>query len=742
MKQSSWIIVAAGVVMTAACIVLYVLQPPFIQNVSAKAYDAMLARACKDPVAGVVAVVDLDDASLNRFGQWPWARYRVAELTRKIFEAGASVVAFDVVFAEADRTSPAMVKKDVEAFFSLRNVAIEGIPPDKQDYDHIFAEVLKKGKVVLGCQMHFSTVPLKEEDVSANFDPNYRGFTQVMGDADRFLVQASTVTLPIPELRQSAKIGFFNAFPDADGIVRRNPLVWALASRKYHALALEAVRLYIDSEGCLAVGTPAGIEDFRIKGIPGSVPTDYNARVLVNYRRTQQKDTESGFSSTFPVYSAMSVLDGKVPAGALTNKIVFIGASAIGLKDVKASPLTQFFSGVEVHATIVDNILAGDMLVCPGWTLGVDVFVIGLTGIFLTLLIARGRSWLSFLITVVTILMCYVVSLWLMDKKNIVFVPAWTILSIVTMYPVLTMIKFWQEEIQKRQVRNMFGTMVSHKVLHFMETHPGSFSLSGRKTEATMFFSDVAGFTTISESLDPMKLSQLLNRYLSPMTRIIMDRNGYVDKFEGDAIMAVWGVPFAMQDHAVQACLAAVEQQEELDRIRPALKEEFGYEIRVRMGLNSGVVTAGNMGSDMRFQYTVMGDAVNQAARLEPVNKDYGTRIIIGEKTRLAAGDAVEVRMLDRLVVKGKTEPITIYELLARKGGLSQERSKVVALYEEALRLHWDRKWDEAVERLDGALALDPDDRPSANMRERIEVYKVNAPPEGWAGETIRATKD
>ena len=311
----------------------------------------------------------------------------------------------------------------------------------------------------------------------------------------------------------------------------------------------------------------------------------------------------------------VDVLEGRISPKALAGKIVFVGTSAVGLNDMKASPLTQFFPGVEVHATIADNILTGDMLSRPSWIVGVDSLAILLMGVFLTIFINRGKSWLSFLVSVAMILLSLKLSLVMLEKFHLVVVPAWVILSVVIIYPVLTMIKFWQEELQKKRVRDMFGTMVSTTVLHYLENHPGSFSLSGQKREATMFFSDVAGFTTISETLEPGQLSHLLNSYLSPMTQIIMERGGYVDKYEGDAIMAEWGVPYPVQDHAVQACLAALEQQAKLAELRPMLKNQYGKEIWVRMGLNSGTVTAGNMGSDKRFQYTVMGDAVNQAAR-------------------------------------------------------------------------------------------------------------------------------
>jgi adenylate cyclase len=743
MKKISPVVVV-GLLLTFLCLSLFVSGPAFIQAVSNYAYDAFIRRVHQSAKSDRVVIVDLDDASLQKYGQWPWPRYRVARLTESILDAGAAVVGFDIVFAERDRTSPVVLEQDLSTNFSV-NIKIEGVPAHLTDFDLLFANVLKKGKTILGCSMMPSDKAI--DRIDERLDPYFRshingrtvGRRGDVKDLKEYLMQSQGMAIAIPELNEASKTAFFNAVPDSDSIVRSNPLVWGYGDRIYPSLALEAVMLYMDFTRCTISYDEQGLVDIRLKDLV--IPTDKLGRMMVNYR-TIREDSPVGFSSSFPTYSAGAVLEGKFPPNALKGKIVFVGASAVGLKDIKASPLTQFFSGVEVHATIVDNILANDMLSNPSWMVGVNSLAIVLMGIFLTIFINRGRSWLSFLVSVAMILLAIKMSLILLESFHLVFIPAWVILSIIVIYPVLTMIKFWQEELQKKRVRDMFGTMVSPTVLHYLENHPGSFSLSGQKREASMFFSDVAGFTTISETLQPEQLSHLLNSYLSPMTNIIMERGGYVDKYEGDAIMAEWGVPYPMEDHAAQACLAALEQQEKLAELRPMLKQQYGKEIWVRMGINSGSVTAGNMGSDKRFQYTVMGDAVNQAARLEPVNKDYGTRIIIGETTYEEAKGIVEARLIDKLIVKGKTTPICIYELLARKGQLTPEKRDLMDLYQEGLTLYWERDWEKALACLERALALDPGDGPSAIIRSRIIEFQKTPPPENWTGEYRRMSKD
>lgn len=742
MKRISPVIVV-GLALTAACCYVSTVRPPFIQWINNFAYDYFMRVTARPVQSNRVAIVDVDDASLAEHGQWPWPRYLVAQMTQKLFAAGASVVAFDVVFPEADRTSPKEIEKDLERYLD-RNVDFKGMPEDLADFDSYFANVLEEGRVILGCSMHWTP---SATPADPKVDPNYWPYYQLKSydgtspeRLSRFLLQASTLTVSIPKLREVCEVGFFNAVTDNDSIVRSNPLIWTYGNRLYPSLALEAIRIDGDLQPCNVHYDHQGAIGIQLRHI--QIPTDDQGRLVIKYRTLQEKDSTTGFQSSFPTYSAMDVLSEKAGSNAFAGKIVFVGTSAIGLKDVKATPLTQFFSGVETHATIVDNILSGDILKNPLEMRMIQPLIVLSLGVFLTILIARARSWVSFITAIAAISLGIIASGLVLQQMNIVFVPTWIILTTVILYIVLTVIRFWQEELQKKRVRNMFGTMVSSDVLQYLEDNPGSFSLSGEKAEATILFSDVAGFTSISETLEPARLSDLLNRYLSPMTQLIMARHGYVDKYEGDAIMAEWGVPFPMEDHAKQACLSALEQQRELKELRPWLKKAFGHDLHVRMGINSGTVTAGNMGSEGRMQYTVMGDAVNLAARFEPANKDYRTLIIIGEHTYMEAAEFIEVRLLDRIVVMGKKRPIGIYELLSETGGISDTKRRVVQLYEEALQLHWESKWDPAIKSIDEALKLDRRDTPSANMKARIENYRINPPDDTWTGEYVRLTKD
>lgn len=742
MKRISPVIVA-GVLLTVLCMALCVYPPALVRDLAARSYDVFLRRSCEAPKSKAVALVDVDEASLAELGQWPWPRYLLARLTDRLFEAGASVVAFDVVFPEPDRTSPAEIAADMKRHLGI-DVTWQGIPDAYADSDAVFARSLKGKRAVLACVMQPCDDPAADPDISNDLRTQSSIFPRKEanseGDAHPFLMQAEGITISIPRLADAAHRGAIMMDVGEDVIVRAVPMVWALGDKRlYPSLSLEALRLHLGGDQCLVAFNRHGVTDIRIKDV--QLPVDHGGRLRVNYRRLRM-DAGSGFDSSFPLHSAMDVLAGRVDPEALDGRIVFVGTSAAGLKDLRATPLTPTFSGVEVHATAVDNILAGDALLRPNWVPGAQVVAILLAGLAMTWIALRFSAWVAFGGSMGMAAAVVFLSYSLLARAHFVFTPVWVVATVAIMYPVLTMLRFWQAERHRRRVRKMFATMVSRDVLKFLEDNPGSFSLTGRRTEATMCFTDVAGFSAISEALEPERLTELLNRYLSPMTSIIMERRGYVDKYEGDLIMAEWGVPFRLDDHAAQACFAALEQRQKLAELRPVLKEVFGHDIHMRMGINTGIVTAGNMGSEQRFQYTVMGDAVNLASRLEPVNKDYGTEIIIGSTTYEAAKDHVEARLLDRILVQGKQQPTRIYELLGRKGELPQTRARVVALYEEALKLHWERCWDEAGERLKQALEADPADGPCRALDRRIRGYVAEPPPVDWGGVHVRVAKD
>ncbi|MBN2302629.1 MAG: CHASE2 domain-containing protein, partial [Lentisphaerae bacterium] len=410
-------VIVIGLVVTILSLVLFISGPGFVQAISNNAYDAFLRQTCREPQSDVVVIVDINEQSLSReeYGQWPWPRHLVAKLNDRILELGASVVAYDIVFAECDRTSPSAVENSINRHFDL-NVTMSGIPEEVRDFDALFANSLRRGKTILGCYMRYSTNP-GDVDMTVDqlFAPRY--FAIGKGDITNHLLRADQITISIPKLTDASVSAYFNAFPDDDNIVRSNPLVWGYGERIYPALALEAIRLYKNVPQGNIRYDEQGILHVRLKD--EIIPTDSAGRIVVNYRKVK-KDIRTGFTSSFPSYSAADVIEGKLSPGVFKGKIVFVGTSAVGLRDVKATPVSAEFSGVEVHATIVDNILAGDILQIPLGMVAVQALAIIIVGVFLTLFIKKSRSWLSFLMSLAIILGLLKVSLVILEKYHLV----------------------------------------------------------------------------------------------------------------------------------------------------------------------------------------------------------------------------------------------------------------------------------------------------------------------------------
>jgi len=427
------------------------------------------------------------------------------------------------------------------------------------------------------------------------------------------------------------------------------------------------------------------------------------------------------------------------------DKVALIGVSLEELHDNKYTPFYNYggvqrlMPGVETHAHAIQTMIDGSFIkVVP---ILVNILIIFILSMITAVMVIFARPVIGGAVTVILSAGVITGAFWLFTHQSIWIYLIPLVVTVVSSYGGNVIYLFLSEQKEKKKIRGMFQTYMSPKVLKYLEDHPDAFSLSGEKREATMFFSDVQAFTTISESLSAEELSIVLNKYLSPMTDILMKYDGYVDKYEGDAIMCDFGVPMEDPDHAWKACYAALDQQKKLDVLRGEIKKEHGVDIFVRMGINSGVVSAGNMGSAQRFQYTVMGDAVNQASRFEGANKQYGTYLMIGEETYKRVVDYIEVRILDKLVVKGKLIPITVYELLARKGELSKEQLTIREYFIKGIELYWDRKWKEAIKQFELAISVNGQDPPSKVFIERCKIYTDNPPGDDWQGEFVMTTK-
>lgn len=572
-------------------------------------------------------------------------------------------------------------------------------------------------------------------------------------------------TLPTNILRDCAQHGFINVPRDVDGIIRRVPLVlgFEFAHPRTHAVR----RAFVPSFALLAVLRHWGLDQKALEVHFGRhvrirrpdapdvvVPIDNAGNLFLNFKGRIRDFHNVSLASLLASGEAVlaDLVDSEDTGRAderravlerirhtVAGRLAMVGLTATGATDSGPCPVDPQTPYVHIHMTAAENILTG-RFIAPLGPLG-RALVLGLVALGYTALSVRLRvvhlSWATAGFAVGYLALCY----GLLHADVALMPVVQPMLWVGLTYPGVMVFRYCGEERGRKMVRRMFSTMVSPEVLTFMEENPESFSLSGQRAEATVMFSDVSGFTSIAERLAPEALSELLNTYFTAMTDIIMRSGGYVDKYQGDAIMADWGIPYPDPRHAEAACLAALEQQEALARIRPELERRFGSIVDVRMGLCSGPVSAGNMGSAQRFQYTVMGDTVNQAARFEPANKSYGTRIIVGDTTVRLAGEAMETRLLDRILVTGKQVPVAIHELLGRRGTLDEPTKALVAAYESALRWHWERRWPEAVRQLEQALSIRPQDTPSRVLLARIRDYMRAEPEAAWQGEYRQIAK-
>jgi len=708
------------------CLGLYLFENriDFIRAVNNAYYDQLLTSYHTEVQSGSVAIIDLDEASLEQFGQWPWPRYRIADLTQKIIDAGARVVVFDIVFPEEDRTSPKSILNDIEDRFGVKG-EIQNLPPELLDFDDIFAKTLASHPTVLGSHLHMNQ-SANAKVVKSNHK-SYKDRVILKGlykGARRpALLNADKITVSIPKLADACgNIAFFNSDADykVDDQLRVVPLILALGKdRIYPSLALEGVRLFHGQEKIIVEYDEISFKKLRVG--PCEIDIGDYGCIGVNYRSIQGENEGTEFSFQ-PSFSASSLMKGELDPRNLQDRIVFVGTSAPGLKDLKATPLSHKFSGVEVQATIADNILAGDNITNLPYSKVIQIFSI-IFICFVTILInGRCTALRSSLITVLIVTALIAASVHLFTAYHIRYIPLHEILALVAIYTFISLISFWEQEKQTRWIRNVFGSMVSPQVLKKLEEQSTELHSLSSKEEAHIMFVDLKSFTEISERLTPDQTSSLLKQFLSTTSNIVLEEEGAVDKFIGDAVMAVWGVPFKVKNPAIRTCETALKIKEAVEGLKEKMKTDFDYDIDMRIGINSGEVIAGNFGSETKYQYTVIGDTVNVAARLEPLNKKYNTKILIGEETKSQLDDQFVVRKIAKVTVKGKIDEVQVYELLARNFAELGERASAIKKYINATTLVEQGQHDAAITELEEAQKLDPQDTPTKILLEKLNM--------------------
>ncbi len=725
------------IAITFLMVALFFANPPFLHFMELKALDLRMVSRGKVAPSGAVVIATVDEKSLSELGRWPWPRTTIARLVDKLKKDGAKAVGFDIVFAEPDSNSSLQALKALEKELkgSANPAVLKALERKRSlaDTDAALARSIAKAEnVSLGYFFHLS-----KRDVAHLTEKEIEERTSLISGSRYQMVQAKTGTKPdegafvhaytaepnLPAISEAgANGGYFNAFPDADGVIRWAPLVIRIGDDFYTPLSLALLQQYFDWEPMVLQLADFGVEGIRAGEI--RVPTDETGRVLINYL---------GPGKTFPHYSISDIIKGRLDPDTFKDKIVIVGATAIGIYDLRVTPFSSVYPGVEIHATVIDNILRKNFLQQTAWTSFVDFLTIIGLGFLIGLVLPRFDAVRGILFSGAVLAGFVVVNTILFTRLNLWFNLIYPALAVLAVYSGVTVYRYITEEREKQKIRGAFQYYLTGSVINEMLKDPTKLKLGGDKKNLTVLFSDIRGFTTISEKLSPEELVHLLNEYLTSMTDLVFKYDGLLDKYMGDAIMAVWGAPLDQPDHARRACRTALEMLTELRKLQKKWEAEGRPPMDIGVGINTGDMVVGNMGSQMRFDYTVMGDSVNLGSRLEGINKEYGTNIVVSEFTYTAVQDDFFCRELDSVRVKGKHLPVKIYELLGERREAARFEPWL-KVFEEGLARYKEGRWDEAIASFEKVLEVKPGDPPAVLYISRCRALKEN-PPEGeWDG--------
>lgn len=698
-------------------------------------YDFRVRLFMPNTIDERIVIVDLDERSLAEVGRWPWGRQHVASLLDALtVHYRAAAVGFDVIFAEADESSGLKILERIAAN-QLRGDAayrraLDALRPEL-DHDRLFTEALRGRPVILGAFFDDSKGARQTGELPAPALPadSFAGRDQYVHAYPGF-----SANLPAFQ-RAAAGGGHVNALVDGDGNVRRVALLVEGGGAYHEAFSLAIARLVL-SGGPLRPGFPDDYSpmewvEFTTPGGKVSIPVDGDISALVPFR---------GRAGSFRYIPAVDVMTRKADPALLADRIVLVGSSAAGLNDLRATPADPVLPGVEVHATMISGILDGVVKDKPAFLLGADILLLGILGGLLALALPLLSPFRGTLLAGIAIAALVGGNLWLWQAANLVMPLAGTALALLVIYVCNMSWGFFVESRSKRQFASLFGQYVPPELVDEMARDPEAYSMEGRNEQLTVLFSDVRGFTTISEGLDPKELARLMNAYLGAMTEVVRRKRGTLDKYIGDAIMAFWGAPVADPEHATHAIETALEMQVELRKLDEPFRQRGWPVLHIGIGINSGTMTVGDMGSPVRKSYTVMGDAVNLGSRLEGITKEYDVGIVVGEDARrLAPGFAY--RELDRVRVKGKDEPVAIHQPLGRAGDITPAEADALRKWTDALAHFRQQHWDAAEVALRTLVAADPGRRLYHLYLERIAHLRSDPPGPGWDGVTTFKTK-
>jgi adenylate cyclase len=687
-----------------------------------------------------IVIVDIDEKSLVEVGRWPWSRNVMADLVNHLVDHyQIKAAGFDVQFSEPDLSSgyttlEALAKSDFNEIPSFAK-KLEELKP-QLDYDERFAEALKGKPIVLGYLMSEKqkkgVLPQPAFSAADLDGRQLRAITGVGYEAN------------ISILQQAARAGgFFNADLDPDGTLRSSPLVVQIGDKYYESLGLATARVALGATAMRPIFVRHSdvnygrLESITLNNEPYArrIPVEDQMKVQIDFRG------KGGIKGGgFRYISATDVLHDRVPFDQLAQRIVLIGTTAPGLNDLRSAPMNNEFPGVEAHADIIASIMDGHFKQKPDYSAGFNFVQVLLVGIVLIFALSLLKPLPSILFTLTLAIAAIWFNFWIFRVYDLVLPVAVTLILILSLFMLNVAWGYWFEFRKGRAMTNLFGEYVAPELVEVMADDPEHYNMEGDKRELTIMFADVRGFTTISEGLEANDLREYINLYLTAVSEDIRGNRGTLDKYIGDCVMSFWGAPVALPDHAARGVATALLMQQSAEKLNNEFIARGWPPLKIGIGVNTGEVRVGDMGSKIRKAYTVMGDPVNLASRLEGITKEYGVGIVVGELTKAAAPEFA-YRELDRVKVKGKNEPVAIYQPVGLERDIDETTRRELARWHNALDLFRTQKWD-AAESIIRELYETYSERYLYEIYlDDIVDFRANPPGPDWDGVTTYKTK-
>ena len=702
----------------------------FIKSLEYMAYDTRLEISMPRKLDDRIVLIEIDEKSLSEIGRWPWNRSVMASLVDQLFDTyHIDLLGIDVVFPEPDNSSglkklQMLAKgplKDSPEFLSILKKLEQRL-----NYDKLFAQSLKNRRVVLGYSFTDSskTGKLPKQFISETELPVHS-------------YKATGFAANLPAFQDNAlTAGHFTIIPDADGIVRRIPMLYNYNGQFYKSFSLAIAWAALGSPEIQFGLATTGEASYKLEFLQlgnRQIPVDEYIQTLIPFR---------GRSGHYPYISASDILSGRIKDKTLLqNKIVLLGTSAEGLSDLRATPIQENFPGVEIHANILSGILDNNLMSAPDSIIGLEIVLLIIIGCLMIIVLPLLAPLTATIATFAIFGSICLFNLFIWNQLQLVLPLATIFLLIWTLFLFNMSYGYIIESSNKRNLKKLFGQYVPPELVKEMNKHLGQkFSMEGESKTLTVLFSDIRGFTTLSEGLKPKELAQLMNEYLTPMTSIIHQYRGTIDKYMGDAIMAFWGAPLEDSQHAHRALDAAMAMLERLKPMQTEMKAKGWPAIKIGVGLNTGQMSVGNMGSEFRMAYTVLGDEVNLGSRLEGLTKQYGVDIIVSETTKCAVPEYI-YRKLDSVKVKGKDKAVNIYEPFGKIETIEKSVKQEIKAYEQALAYYHEQEWTAAKQAFTKLHTQNPKSFLYKLYIERIDNFIKNPPTENWDGVYIHTTK-